>query len=46
MQKFAFELPYAAAPCDFLAKIARKDVENATQATLAHFGSVFRLFWA
>jgi hypothetical protein len=26
-------------------KFACNDVENATQATLAHFGSVFRLFW-
>ncbi|MGB9276169.1 MAG: hypothetical protein WCC08_13115 [Terrimicrobiaceae bacterium] len=37
--------PYAAAPCGSIAKIARKVVEKAIQATLARFGSVFRLFW-
>ena len=43
--KIRIRTPYAAAPCGSVTKISRKDVENATHATLAHFGSVFRLFW-
>ena len=37
--------PYAAAPCGSVTKIALKDLENTTHATLAHFEPIFRLFW-
>jgi hypothetical protein len=37
--KIRIQTPCAAAPCGFVAKIACK---MSTQATLAHFGSVFR----
>ena len=38
-------LTSAAPPCGLAAKIGREDVENATHAPLACFGSAFRLFW-
>jgi hypothetical protein len=42
--KIRIQTPYAAATRGPVPKIACKDVENATHAALAHFGSVFRLF--
>ena len=35
---------HAESPCGSVAKIGRKNVQNATVATLAHFEPVFRLF--
>jgi hypothetical protein len=39
------QTPYAASSCGSVTRIARKNLGNTTHATLAHFESVFRLFW-
>ena len=43
--KIRIRTTYAAAPCGSVAKSPAKISKNAAHATLAHFGSVFRLFW-